>query len=189
MVHCHCTQSLYTVTIHCQCCHCLLSLHMVHCILALYAVTAHCTLLLHTVTIHCHCTLSLYTVHCTLYCVHCTLYSVHCTLYTVLCTLYAPRSHRMYRRTQYGRHGGQESTLALYTVTLHLLYALSVHCHCTLALHTSAENLVRFFWEGVDGILSPPLCSPSTPPPPSYNQNPKNSCSHSESCNYSLRHS
>ena len=77
MVHCHRTLSLYTVHVHCQCWHCLLSRYMVHCILALYAVTAHCTLPLHTVTIHCHCTLILYTVHYTLY-------SVLCTLYTVL---------------------------------------------------------------------------------------------------------
>ena len=62
MVHCHCTLSMYTITVHCQCCHYLLSLYMVHCILALYA--SHCTL--HTATAHCHYTLSLYTVHCTL---------------------------------------------------------------------------------------------------------------------------
>ena len=72
MVHCHCTLSLYTVHVHCQWCQCLLSLYMVLCIVALYAVTAHCTLPLHTVTIHYHCTLSLYIVHCTLYSVHCT---------------------------------------------------------------------------------------------------------------------
>ena len=123
IVHCRYTLSLYTVHVHCQCCHCLLSLYMVHCILALYAVTAP----LHTA--HHHYTLSLYivTVHCTLYCVHCTLYIVHCTLYS-------PRSHRMYPHTQYVRHNGQDSTLALYTVTLHLLYALIVRCHCTLSL-------------------------------------------------------
>ena len=64
--------TLYNFHVHCQCCHSLLSLYMVHCILALYAVTAHCTLPLHTITIHCHCTFSLYTVHCTLYSVLCT---------------------------------------------------------------------------------------------------------------------
>ena len=94
----------------------------------------------------------------------------------------------MYPHIQYVRHNGQDSTLALYTVTLHSLYALTVHCHCTLSLYTVAVNLVRFFLEGVDGISSPPLCSPLTPPP-SYSQNPKDSCSHSESCNCSLRHS
>ena len=178
MVHCHCRLSLYTVTVHCPCTLSILSLYMMHCILALYTVTAHYTPPLHTVTIHCHCTLSLYNVHCTL------------SLYSVLCTLYSPRSHRMYPHTQYVRHNGQDSTLALYTVTLHLLYALAVHCHCTLSLYTVTVNLVRFFLEGVDGILSPPLCSPLTPPPPpSYSQNPKNSCSHSESGNCSLRHS
>ena len=93
--------------------------------------------------------------------------------------------------TQCVRHDGQDSTLALYTVTLHSLYALTVHCHCTLLLYTVTVNLVRFFLEGVDGNLSPPLCSPLTRPPPphSYSHNPKNNCSHSESCKCSLRHS
>ena len=135
----------------------------------------HCTLSLHTA--HCHCTLSLYTV--TVHC-HCALYSVHCTLYTVLYTLYSPRSHRMYPHTQYVRHKGQDSTLALYTVTLQSLYALTVHCHCTLSLYTVSHctlslytvtvhchcKLGAIFLEGVDGILSPALCSPLTPPPP-----------------------
>ena len=133
-VHCHCTLSLYTVHVHCQWCHCLLTLYMVHCILAPYAVTAHCTLPLHIVTIHYHFTLSLYT--------------VHCTLYTVLCTLYSPRSDRMYPHTQYVRHNAQVSILALYTVTLHALYALTVHCHCTLSLYTVTVNLVRSFLGG-----------------------------------------
>ena len=99
------------------------------------------------------------------------------------------RSHRMCPHTQCVRHNGQDSTLALYTVTLHSRYALTVHCHCTLPLYTVTVNLGRFFLEGVDGNFSPPLCSPLTPPPPSYSQNPKNSCSHSESCDCSLRHS
>ena len=115
-VHCHCTLSLYTVHVHGQWCHCLLSLCMVHCILALYAVTA---------IAHCHYTLSLYIV------------TVHCTLYTVLCT------HRMYPHAQYVRHNAQVSILALYTVTLHALYALTIHCHCTLSLYTVTVNLVR----------------------------------------------
>ena len=71
MVHCHCTLSLHTVTVDCQCRHCLLSLYMALRILALHDVTAHCTLPLHTVTLHCHCTL---------YIGHCTLYSVNCIL-------------------------------------------------------------------------------------------------------------
>ena len=129
MVHCHCTLSLYIVHVHCQCCHCLLSCTW-------YTVFWHYTLSLHTA--HCHCTLSLYivTVHC------------HCTLYTVHCTLYSPRSHRMYPHTQYVCHNGQVSTLALYTVTLHSLYALTVHCHCTLPLYTVAVNLVGLFLGG-----------------------------------------
>ena len=127
MVQCHCTLSLYTVHVHCQWCHCLLSLYMVHCILALYAVTAHCTLPLHTVTIHYHCTLSMYTVH---------------------CTLYSPRSHRMYPHRQYVRHKAQVSILALYTVTLHALYAPTIHCHCTLSLYTVTVNLVGSFLGG-----------------------------------------
>ena len=68
--------------------------------------------------------------------------------------------------TQCVRHNGHDSTLALSTVTLHSLYALTVHCHCTLSLHTVSVNLVRFFLEGVIGNLSPPLCIPLTPPTP-----------------------
>ena len=151
IVHCHCTLSLYIVHVHCQCCHLLLSFHMVHCILALYTVTAHCTLPLHTVTIHYHCKLSLYT--------------VHCTLYSILCTLYSPRSHRMYPHTQYVRHNAQDSTLAVYTISRHSLYALTVHRHYTVSLYTVTVNLVQFFLEGVDGNLIPPLCSPFPPPP------------------------
>ena len=63
------------------------------------------------------------------------------------------------------RHNGQDFALALYTFTLHSLYALSVPCHCTLSLYNVTVNLVRFFLEGVDGNLSPPLCSPLTPCP------------------------
>ena len=161
MVHCHCTLSLYTVTVHCPCTVSMLSLSTVTVHSTLYSGTVRCHCTLHTATAHCHCTLSLYIVT-----VHCTLYTVHCSLYTVLCTLYFPRSHRMYPNTQYVRHNGQDSTLALYTVTLHSLYALTVHCHCTLSLYTVTVNLVRFFPEGVDGILSPPLCSPLLPPLP-----------------------
>ena len=158
---------MYTVNAVTVYCHCTWYIVFWHCTLSLHTAHCHCTL--HTVTIHCHCTLS---------------------LYTVLCTLYSPRSHRMYPHTQYVRHNGQDSALAPYPVTLHLLYALTVHCQCTLSLYTVTINLVQFFLEGVDGILSPPLCGPLTPPPPhSYSQNPKNSCSHSESCNCSLRHS
>ena len=93
-LHCTPSLSLYTVHVHCQCCHCLRSLYMVHYILALHAVTAHCTLPLHIVTIHCHCTLSLYTVHYTLYSVHCTpqglieCISTHSTSATTTKTLY-----------------------------------------------------------------------------------------------------
>ena len=100
---------------------------------SLYVVTVHCTL---------------HTVHCTLYIVHCTLYNVHCTLCNVHCALYSPMSDRMYPDTQCVRHNGQDSTLALCTVTLHSLYALTVHCHCTLSLYTVTVNLVQFFWRG-----------------------------------------
>ena len=176
MVHYHCPLSLYTVTIHC---HCTLSMNTVnavtgYCHCTWYTVFWNRTLSLHTA--HYHCTLSQYTIT-----VHC-----HCTL----CTLYSPRSHRMYPHTQCVRHNGQDSTLALYTVTLHSLYALTVHCPCTVSVYTVTVNLVRFFLEGPDGNLSPLGCSPLTPPPPhSYSRNPKNSCSQSESCNCSLRHS
>ena len=154
MVHCHCTLSLYTVTVHCPCTLSMLSLSTVTVHGTLYSGTVRCHCTLHTAAAHCHYTLSLYIVT-----FHCTLYSVHCTVYT-------PRSHRMYPHTQHVRHNGQDSTLALYTVTLHLLYALTVHCHCTLSLYTVTVNLVRFFLEGVDSILSPPLCNPLTCPPP-----------------------
>ena len=133
MVHCHYT--LYTTV------HCTLSMYnvnavTVYCHCTWYTVFWHFTRSLHTA--HCHCTLSLYTVT-----VHC-----HCTQYTVLCTLYSPRSHKMYPHTQYVRHNAQDSILALYTVTLHSLYALTVHCHCTLSLYTVTVNLVRFFLGG-----------------------------------------
>ena len=68
--------------------------------------------------------------------------------------------------TQCVRHNGQDSTLALYPVTLHSLYAATVHCHCTLSVYTVTVNVLRFFLEGVDGNLSPPLGRPLTPPPP-----------------------
>ena len=71
----------------------------------------------------------------------------------------------MYPHRQYVRHNGQDCTLALYTVTLYSLYALTVHCHCTLSLYPVTVNLVRLFLEGVDGILSPPLYSPLIRPP------------------------
>ena len=74
MVHCHCTLSLYTVTIHCPCTLSMLSLSTVTVHGTLYSGTVRCHCTLHTATAHCHCTLSLYIVT-----VHCTLYSVHCT--------------------------------------------------------------------------------------------------------------
>ena len=96
----------------------------------------------------------------------------------------------MYPHTQYVRHNGQVSTLALYTVTLNSLHALTVHCHCTLSLYTVTVNLVQFFLGGGGWKLEPPSLQSFNPPPPnSYSQNPRNSCSHSESCNRSLRHS
>ena len=52
----------------------------------------------------------------------------------------------MYPHTQYVRHNAQDSILALYTFTLHSLYALTVHCHCTLSLYTVTVHLVRFFF-------------------------------------------
>ena len=79
----------------------------------------------------------------------------------------------MYPHTQYVRHNGQDSTVALYTVTLQSLSALTVHCRCTLSLYTVTVNLVRFFLEGVDVNLSPALCSPLTPPPPQRQPEPK----------------
>ena len=54
----------------------------------------------------------------------------------------------MYLHTQYLRHNDQDSILALYTVTLHSLYALTVHYHCTMSLYAITVNLVRFFWRG-----------------------------------------
>ena len=134
MVHCHFTLYMYTVHVHCPCALSMLSLSTVTVHGTLYSgpVRCHCTL--HTVTIHCHCTLSRYT--------------VHCTLYTVLYTLYSPRSHRMYPHTPYVRHNAQVSILALYTVTLDSLYALTVHCHCTLSLYIVTVNLVRSFLGG-----------------------------------------
>ena len=47
--------------------------------------------------------------------------------------------------------------------------------HCTLSLYTVTVKLVRLFLEGVDGNLSPPLCSPLTrpPPPPQLQPEPK----------------
>ena len=95
MVHCHCTLSLYTVTVHCPCTLSMLSLSTVTVHGTLYSGTVRCHCTLHTATAHCHYTLSLYIV------------TVHCTLYTVLCTLYSPRSHRMYPHTQYVRHNAQ----------------------------------------------------------------------------------
>ena len=94
--------------------------------------------------------------------------------------------------TQCVRHNDQDSTIALYTVSLHSLYALTVHCHCTLSLYTVTVNLVRLFSEGVDGNLSPPSLqsfNPPPPPPPQLQPEAKKQLSHSESCNCSLRHS
>ena len=143
MVHCHYTLSLHIVTVHCPCTLSMVSLSTVTVHGTLYSGTVRCHCTLHTTTAHCHYTLSLYIVS-----VHCTLYTVHCTLYFVLCTLYSPRSHRMYPHTQYVRHNAQVSILALYTVTLHSLYALTIHCHCTLSRYTVTVNLVRSFLGG-----------------------------------------
>ena len=52
----------------------------------------------------------------------------------------------MYPQTQYVRHNAQVSILALYIVTLHSLYALTIHCRCTLSLYTVTINMVRFFF-------------------------------------------
>ena len=123
---------MYTVTIHCPCKLSMLSLSTVTVHDTLYSGTVHYHCTLHTALAHCNYTLSLYIVT-----IHCTMYIVHYTLYIVL-------------------HNGQGSTLALYTVTLHPLYALILPCHCTLSLYTVTINLVRFFLEGVDGNLSPP---------------------------------
>ena len=72
MVYCHCTLSLYTVTVHCPCTLSMLSLSTVTVHGTLYSGTVRCHCTLHTA--HCHCTPSQYTVT-----VHCTLYTVHCT--------------------------------------------------------------------------------------------------------------
>ena len=146
-VHCHYTLSMYTVNAVTVYSHC-----------TWYTVFWHCTLVLHTVTIHCHCTLSLYTVH---------------------CTLYSPRSHRMYPHcnTQYVRHKGQDPTLALYTVTLHLLYALTVHCHCTLSLYTVTVHchckLGAIFFGGGGWYFEPPSLQSFNPLPPQLQPEPK----------------
>ena len=52
----------------------------------------------------------------------------------------------MYPHTQNFRHNAEVSILALYTVTLHSLYALTTHCRGTLSLYTVTVNLVRFFF-------------------------------------------
>ena len=136
MLHCHCTVSLYTVTVHCPCTLSMLSLSTVTVHGTLYSANVRCRCTLHTATAHCHYTLSLYIV------------TVNCTLYTVLCTSYSPRSHRMYPHTQYIRHNAQDAILPLYTVTLHSVYALAVQCQCTLSLYTVTVNLVQFFLGG-----------------------------------------
>ena len=46
MVHCHCTLSMYTVTLHCPCA--LSVLFNVYCHCTWYTVFWHCTLSLHT---------------------------------------------------------------------------------------------------------------------------------------------
>ena len=65
MVHCHCTLSLYIVTVHCPCTLSILSLSTVIVHGTLYSGTVRCHCTLHTATAHCHYTLSLYivTVH------------------------------------------------------------------------------------------------------------------------------
>ena len=79
MVHCHCTRSMYIVTVHFPCTLSMPSLSTVTVHATLYSGTVCCHCTLHTATAHRHYTLSLYVVT-----VHCTLYTVHCTLYTVL---------------------------------------------------------------------------------------------------------
>ena len=175
--------SWFTVTVHC---HYTLSMYTVNAVTVYYPCTWytvfwHCTLSLHTA--HCHCTLSLYTI--TVHC-HYTLYTVHCTLYTVLLKVpynVSPHTVRPPQRP------------SLYTSTLHChstrivcshyklsLYTVTVHCHCKLG--------AVFFGRGWMVILAPLFVVLYPPPPPhSYSLNPKNSCSHSESCNSSLRHS
>ena len=80
MVYCHCTLSLYPVTVHCPCTRSMLSLSNVGGHGTLNCGTVRCLHILQTATAHGHYTLSLYilTIHCTLYIVHCTLYYVHC---------------------------------------------------------------------------------------------------------------
>ena len=135
MAHYHCKLSMHTVTVHRPCALSMLSLSTVTVHGTLYSGTVRCHGTLHTATAHCHYTLSLYTVT-----VHCTRYTVHCTLYTV-----RPKvSLNMYPHTQYVCHNAQVSILALYTVTLHSLYALTIHCHCKVSLYTVTVNLVRF---------------------------------------------
>ena len=93
----------------------------------------------HAVTVHCpHCP---HCPHCQ--CCHCllSLFMVHCILALYVVT--AP------------------CTLPLHTVT--------IHCHCALSLYTvhfTLYTVLCFFLEGVDGNLSPPLCSPLTRTPP-----------------------
>ena len=146
-VHCYCT--LYTV--HCPCTLSMMSLSTVTVHGTLYSGTVRCNCTLHTTTARCHYTLSLYTVHCTLY----------------------PRSHRMYPHTKYVRHNDQVSILALYTVTLPSLYALTIHCHCTLSLYTVTVHLVRVFLGGGGWYFEPPSLQSFNPPPPQLQPEPK----------------
>ena len=138
MVHFHCTLSLYTVTVQCHCTPSMYTVNAVtvYCHCTCYTVFWQCTLSLHTA--HCHCTLPQYTVtihcHCTLYIVHCTLYSVHCTPQGLIECI---STHNTSATTL-------DSILALYTVTLHSLYALFVHCHCTLSVYAVTANLFFF---------------------------------------------
>ena len=72
----------------------------------------------------------------------------------------------MYPHTQYVRHNAQISILALYAVTLQSLYALTVHCHCTLSVYTVTANLVRSFLGRGWMVISAPLFVVLYPPPP-----------------------
>ena len=163
MVHCHCTLSLYTVTVHCPCTLSMVSLSTITVHGTLYSGTVRCHCTLHTATAHCHYTLSLYIVT-----VHCTLYTVHCTLYTVLPkvsynvsphTVRPPQRPSLYTSTLHchsTRTVCSHYTLSLYTVT--------VHCHCKLG--------AVFFGRGWM-VISAPLFVVLYHPPPELQPEPK----------------
>ena len=118
---------------HCPCTLSMVSLSTVTVHGTLYSGTVRCHCTLHTATAHCHYTLSLYIVT-----VHCTLHSVHCT----------PQGFIECIPTHSMSATAQVCILALYTVTLHALYALTIHCHCTLSLYTVTVHLMRSFLAG-----------------------------------------